>query len=127
MLRIFALLAFACVALNAAAAPADDIKSLLEQGKPAEAYALGRNTPEALGDPAFDFYFGIAATDSGHAGEGVLALERYMLNFPDNANARLELARAYFTLGEDARAREEFENVRKSNPPPESTGRKVTS
>lgn len=99
------------------AAPADDIKALLDQGKAAEAYSLGTRHPDLLGQPAFDFYFGIAAIDSGHAGEGVLALERYIINFPDNVNARLELARGYFVLGEDARAREEFERVLKINPP----------
>ena len=118
MLRVLAMLGLACAALSAAAAPADDVKALLEQGKAAEAYELGRKTPESLGDPAFDFYFGIAATDSGHAGEGVLALERYLLNFPDNRDARLELARAYFTLGEDQRAREEFEALAKTQPAP---------
>lgn len=99
------------------AAPADDIKALVEQGKAAEAYELGAKTPELLGQPAFDFYFGVAAIDSGRAGEGVLALERYIVNFPDNSNARLELARGYFVLGEDARAREEFERVTKTKPP----------
>jgi len=118
MLRVLVLLGLACAALAASAAPADDIKALLEQGRASEAYELGRKTPEALGDPAFDFYFGIAATDSGHAGEGVLALERYLLNFPDNRDARLELARAYFVLGEDQRAREEFEALAKAGPAP---------
>jgi hypothetical protein len=99
------------------AAPADDIKALVEQGKAADAYSLGAKTPELLGQPAFDFYFGVAAIDSGHAGEGVLALERYIVNFPDNANARLELARGYFVLGEDARAHEEFDRVTKTKPP----------
>jgi len=99
------------------AAPADDIKALLEQGKAAEAYALGRRHPELLGTSAFDFYYGIAATDSGHAGEGVLALERYLLNFPDSDIARLELARSYFALGDWLRAREEFEAVLTRSPP----------
>jgi len=102
----------------AQAAPADDLKALLDQGKAAEAYALGRQHPDQLGSPAFDFYFGVAAVDAGHAGEGVLALERYMANFPENREARLELARGYFVLGEDERAREEFDNVLKTNPPP---------
>ncbi len=99
------------------AAPADDIKIMLEQGKAVDAYNLGSKNPDLLGQPAFDFYFGIAAIDSGHAGEGVLALERYMINFPDNQNGRLELARGYFVLGENARAREEFERVLTLNPP----------
>jgi hypothetical protein len=103
--------------LLALGAPADDMKALLESGKAAEAYALGKQNPDQLGYPAFDFYFGVAAVDSGHAGEGVLALERYVTNFPANHNARLELARGYFVLGDDLRAREEFDTVLKSDPP----------
>ena len=99
------------------AAPADDIKALLDQGSAAAAYAEGKRHPGQLGDPAFDFYFGIAAIDAGHPGEGVLALERYLLNFPDNVSARLQLARGYFVLGDDAQARAEFEEVRKLGPP----------
>jgi hypothetical protein len=106
-----------CAAALAQAAPADDIRGLLEQGRSAEAYALGQKHPEELGKPDFDFYYGIAATDSGHAGEGVLAFERYVVQFPDNVRARLELARAYFVLGEMVRAREEFENVSRRKPP----------
>ncbi|TAK86385.1 MAG: DUF560 domain-containing protein [Betaproteobacteria bacterium] len=102
----------------ALAAPADELRALLEGGRSAEAYALGRNHPEELGKPDFDFYYGIAAVDSGHAGEGVLALERYIIRFPDNDRARLELARGYFVLGELVRAREEFETVSRKNPPP---------
>lgn len=103
--------------LGANAAPADELKALLDQGKAADAYALGKKHPEELGNPAFDFYFGVAAVDTGHAGEGVLAMERYTANFPDNQTARLELARAYFVLGDNARAREEFDAVQKANPP----------
>lgn len=99
------------------AAPVDEIKQLVESGKAGEAYAYGRANPEQFGDPAFDFFYGVAAAESGHAGEAVLALERYILRFPDNVAARLQLARAYFILGEDARAREEFEALRRMNPP----------
>lgn len=99
------------------AATSDEIKSLLEQDKAAAAYAEGKKHPEELGDPAFDFFFGIAAINAGHPGEGVLALERYLLVFPDNISARLQLARGYFELGDDAQARLEFEELRKMNPP----------
>lgn len=99
------------------AAPADDIKALLDKGDAKAAYELGKKHPDQLGSPVFDFYFGVAAIDSGRAGEGVLALERYIANFPDNVQARLELARGYFILGEDARAREEFSAVLKAQPP----------
>jgi hypothetical protein len=94
------------------------VRRLLEAGRSAEAYELGRRHPEEFGRPDFDFHFGIAAVDSGRAGEGVLALERYLLQFPENDRARLELARGYFVLGELVRAREEFEAVAAKRPPP---------
>lgn len=97
------------VPVFAGAAPADDIKALLEQGRDREAYQAGRAAPQQLGDPRFDFYFGIAALNAGVPGEGVLALERYLLQFPDNRPAQFQLARGYFILGEDLRAREEFQ------------------
>lgn len=99
-------LSFSSAALSA---PADDVRALLEQNKAQEAYQLGRATPDQLGDPAFDFFYGIAAIDAGHPGEGVLALERYILTYPNNGDARFQLARGYFILGEDQRARDEFE------------------
>lgn len=115
LLPAIAGLVFSC---TLRAAPADEIKALLDQHNASAAYALGKSNPGEIGNPQFDFYFGIAAIDAGHAGEGVLALERYVVNFPDNREGRLELARGYFVLGEDARAREEFSEVLKSNPPP---------
>jgi hypothetical protein len=106
---LFALAAALCLASpGAAAAPADDVKALLEQGKDKEAYAAGKASPDSLGTPLFDFYFGIAALNAGVPGEGVLAMERYLLQFPDNRSAQFQLARGYFILGEDQRAREEF-------------------
>jgi hypothetical protein len=93
------------------AAPADDVKALLEQQKPLEAYGLARSNSGEMGNPVFDFFYGIAAIDAGHAGEGVLALERYLLRFPDNRSARFQLARGYYVLGEDQRARDEFQQL----------------
>jgi hypothetical protein len=119
--RVLAGIASAAFASALFAAPADEIKALVDQNNPAAAYEFGKQNPGEIGLPAFDFYFGVAAIDSGHAGEGVLALERYVVNFPDNLQARLELARGYFVLGEDARANEEFNNVLKANPPADVT------
>jgi hypothetical protein len=101
------------------AAPADDLKSLLDQGKPQEAYALGKSMDQQLGDPDFDLYYGIASIDAGHAGEGVMALERHVFAHPENLRARLELARGFFLLNEDDRAREEFLVVKAQNVPPD--------
>lgn len=99
----------ALASLPCLASPADEVRALLEQGRDAEAWQLGRRHPQAWGDPAFDFYFGVAAINAGAAGEGVLALERYLLQFPQNRSALFQLARGYYMLGEDPRAREEFE------------------
>ena len=99
------------VCAAAFAAPAEDIQSLLKLGKDREAYNLGKATPDALGTPLFDFYFGIAALNAGVPGEGVLALERYLLQFPDNRSAQFQLARGYYILGEDERARQEFSTL----------------
>jgi hypothetical protein len=112
-------LAWVLVPSAAYAAPVDDLKALLDDGKAAEAYAEAKKHPEQIGDPTFDFFYGVAAVATGNAGEGVLALERYLLAYPDNVTARLHLARGYFLLGEDARAREEFEALRQSSPPPD--------
>lgn len=100
-------------------APADDIKGLIDQGKSVQAYELGKQSPGELGKPDFDFHYGIAAIDAGAAGEGVLALERYLLNNPTSIRAQLELGRGYFLLGDNVRAREMFVEINKLSPPPE--------
>ena len=99
------------IAMVVNAAPAEDVQNLLKLGKDREAYEMGKSTPDALGTPLFDFYFGIAALNAGVPGEGVLALERYLLQFPENRSAQLQLARGYYILGEDERARQEFSNL----------------
>jgi hypothetical protein len=123
VVRGFSAAVFAAVLIGvtrfALAAPADEVRALLDQGRAREAYELARRHPDELGKPEFDFYYGIAAIDAGHAGEGVLALERYIVQFPENDRARLELARAYYVLGELIRAREEFETVARRKPPAE--------
>jgi hypothetical protein len=115
-----ALGASAC-ALAVVAAPVDDLRAAVEAGDSAAAYARHCATSLDAPDrpPEFDLWCGVAAVDIGRSGEGVLALERYVLQFPDDARARLELARAYFYAGDDVRSREEFEAVARTGPPPE--------
>ena len=104
---------------HAWAAPADELRTLVQKGRSAEAYAAGTRHPAELGDPDFDFYFGVAAIDSGHAAEGVVVLERYLARFPADDRARFNLARGYYALGELLRARQEFETVIKHRPAPD--------
>lgn len=111
-----ALVMGSCTAL---AQSPEELRALIEKGQSEAAYRLGRSAPQRLGDPAFDLAFGIAAIGSGHAAEGVLALERFLLLEPGHEAARVELARGYFLLGDDLRAREEFELALSRRPPPE--------
>lgn len=96
-----------------------ELRALVEKGRAADAYTAGKLQPGAPGDSAFDYYFGVAAIDSGHAGEGVLALERFLAGHPDDDRARFDLARGYYALGELLRARDTFETVLSHRPGPE--------
>lgn len=79
-------------------------------------YAM-KHIKQMEGDPYFDYFYGVSAIDTGHASEGVFALERVLLLHPNDHVARLELARGYFILEEYARSRQEFEKVMAINPP----------
>lgn len=110
---------FCLAALIGQSAHADipsEIQALVEQRRYQAAYELGSRHTELWGAPAFDCPFGIAAVDSGNADIGLLALERCVVMVPNSLSLRAELARAYFLLGEDQRARVEFEAVRGAGP-----------
>jgi tetratricopeptide (TPR) repeat protein len=72
------------------------------------------------GDPDFDYLLGLAALDSGHPGEAVIALERVLMVRPGFLQARAEIARAYFALRERENARREFEIVAAQRIPDEA-------
>ena len=61
---------------GAAAAPADELRKLLEPDKPDEAYRVAKTTPDELGNPAFNFYFGVAAVNRSKASEGALSMAK---------------------------------------------------
>ncbi|WP_137938674.1 tetratricopeptide repeat protein [Chitinivorax sp. B] len=114
------LLLYAAMASNAWAA--DELKraaALLAEGKAKQAYTL--LTPleaERAGDDEFDYLLGTAAIDSGQPARGTLALERLIQRDPNHAGARLEMGRAYFLMGDDTRAKAEFDALLQLNPPP---------
>ncbi|MEF8793662.1 tetratricopeptide repeat protein [Thiohalorhabdus sp.] len=96
----------------------DRLQRLVEQGRMEQAYQLARDhRAELEGRTRFDFYYGVAAIEAGHVAEGVFALERVLMRQPGHDRARLELARGYFLLGEDPRAREAFRTVMAQAPP----------
>jgi len=111
------LLVIGCFHVFSFADVADEIKALIEQNKAAEAYELGLKHQDLLGEPRFDYAFGVAAIDSGRVSLGVLSLERVLLENPGDDLVRLELARGYFNLGDYQRAKDEFEEVKSHKPP----------
>lgn len=69
------------------------------------------------GNASYDYLLGVALLDAGYPGRASLVLERVALSQPDFAGARLELARAYYELGEYGSAEDEFDGLLKLQPP----------
>jgi tetratricopeptide (TPR) repeat protein len=98
--------------------PLRDADELLKAGKPAEAYTLLEPFEfDRSGEVRFDYLLGIAALDSGKPDKATMAFERVLAVDPNFAGARLDMARAYYQLGDLPRAKTEFEEVMKQNPP----------
>src|SRR5258708_4954616 len=96
----------------------DRARRLLQEKNPQAAYQLLQPLEsQRAGDPEYDYLLGIAALDSGERERAVFALERVLAVNPNHAQARAEIARAYFLLGEKENALREFQNVRATNPP----------
>ncbi len=91
----------------------DRARRLLQEKNPQAAYQL----LQPLESQRYDYLLGIAALDSGERERAVFALERVLAVNPNHAQARAEIARAYFLLGEKENALREFQNVRATNPP----------
>ncbi|MCC6068619.1 tetratricopeptide repeat protein [Ferrovum sp. PN-J185] len=96
---------------NVNANPIDNLRSLVHQKRFDEAFDLGLSHEQLIGNPKFDYYFAIAAIDSGHAAIGITTLERLLAIYPENDKARLELARAYFLTENYEKAKLEFNKI----------------
>jgi tetratricopeptide (TPR) repeat protein len=94
-----------------------DAEALVKSGKPVKAYILLEPLEfEHAGEVRFDYLIGIAALDSGKPDKATLAFERVLAVSPDFTAARLDMARAYYQLGDFPRARTEFAAVLRQNP-----------
>ncbi len=95
-----------------------EAESLMASNQSLQAYLLLLpNEFEHAGDKRFDYLLGISALDSGKPDKATLAFERVLAVDPNFAGARLDMARAYYQLGDVPRARTEFEAVLKQDPP----------
>lgn len=119
LLPVFVLLA--CFSMGSVAA-GDEVaqaRDLMQRGKPGEAYSLLEKLEfERAGDVDFDYQLGIAALDSGKPDKATLAFERVLAINPNSAGARMDMARAYFALGDYSRSRQELQRLSELNPPP---------
>jgi len=98
--------------------PLREAETLMKAGKSAAAYNLLEPLEfDRSGEVRFDYLLGVAALDSGKPDKATLAFERVLAINPNFAGARLDMARAYFQLGDLPRAKTEFETVEKQNPP----------
>ena len=94
-----------------------DADKLIKSGKSDEAYSLLFPFEfEHAGDERFDYLIGVAALDSGKPDKATLAFERVLMVNPNSAAARLDMARAYYQLGDLPRARTEFALALTQNP-----------
>ncbi len=93
-------------------------RQLLAADKAIQAYELlSKYELEWSGEDAFDYLLGIAALDGGEPGESIFALQRLVTRKPNFAGARMELARAYYDIGDNELARTEFEQIIADDPP----------
>lgn len=94
-----------------------DAETLIRSGKPAAAYTLLESLEfEHAGEVRFDHLIGIAALDSRKPDKATLAFERVLAVNPDFPDARFDMGRAYYQLGDLPRARTEFVMALKQNP-----------
>lgn len=91
---------------------------MIREGRPAEAYSILAQQENGLaGREDFDYLLGLAALESGRPDQATLVLERVLAVNPYHAAARLDMARAYFALGDDESAKAEFDKVALQSPP----------
>ena len=122
---------FHCIALTCLLTPAlaasqpagqsvlDEARQLIAGNRAADAYRLLAQYEASLaGEALYDYLYGVAALDAGHAGDAITALERVLVNDPGSASARLELGRAYYESGDRAAAERQFRTLLAANPPP---------
>ena len=115
--RLFSIGAIALMSASGAAIAHEDdsslkAASLLKAGQAQAAYALlNEQVVERANDPDYDYMLGLAAIDSVHLPQAILALQRALALKPDFAQARAEIARAYAMLGDVKTAQREFKLV----------------
>jgi len=79
---------------------------------------LSPREAELAGNTYYDYLLGIAALDTGRTSEAIFSLQRALTVEPGFSGARMELARAYFEVGNTDQARPLFLALLDESPPP---------
>jgi outer membrane protein len=83
-----------------------DAQAAISQGQAQQAYnLLEPQEVTRAGDPDFDFVFGVAANGAGQYSRAIMAMERVLVAQPENNQARAELGRALYAVGDTRGAR----------------------
>ena len=94
-----------------------DAEALIRKGDFQAAYQLLEPLEaDRAGDVEYDYLFGVAAVESNNLTRGAFALERVLAINPNHRDARAEMAKAHYLLGEKDTAKAEFNNVLAQNP-----------
>ena len=110
--------AFAVLAAEAQAPALERARSLLSAGNAKAAYeVLSPLARDMAGNAEFDYLLGVAALDSGHIDEAIIAFERVLALMPQHAGAQMDLARAYYAAGSFDLAEAAFQRLQSANPP----------
>jgi outer membrane protein len=94
-----------------------EAETLIRKGNFNAAYLLLEPLESArAGDVDYDYLLGVAGVESGNATRGAFALERVLAINPNHRDARTEMAKAHFILGETQASKTEFNNVLAQSP-----------
>jgi outer membrane protein len=94
-----------------------DAQALIRKGDFNAAYLLLEPLEtERAGEVEYDYLLGVAAVESDHLTRGAFALERVLATDPSHKDARAEMAKAHYLLGETEASKTEFNNVLQQNP-----------
>lgn len=94
-----------------------EAKNLMQNKQFSAAYLLLEPLEsENAGNTEYDYLFGVAAVESNNLTRGAFALERVLAQTPNNLDARAEMAKAHFLLGEMETSKAEFNNVLQEHP-----------
>ena len=89
-----------------------EAQALIEQKRAAVAFAkLAALENARAGEPAFDYWLGVAGFESGRLERAAVAFERALVVDPEFDSARLELGRTYLRMGTLDLAEQEFRRL----------------